>query len=101
MSFKRTVEDFDCEQCGAANVGDGYTNHCRVCLYSKHVDVAPGDREASCGGLMPPVGAEVRGDRVTLLHRCLVCGHESRCRTSEVDDWDAVVAVSSRPAVEP
>jgi predicted RNA-binding Zn-ribbon protein involved in translation (DUF1610 family) len=97
MSFRRTIEDFTCEQCGADNIGDGYTNHCRVCLYSKHVDISPGDRLAECGGLMAPVGAEIQGDRVKLLHRCLDCGHEHRCRTAASDDWDAIVAAASHP----
>ena len=94
MGFKRTVEDFTCLHCGAANRGDGYTNHCSRCLHSRHVDVEPGDRAAGCGGLMEPVEVHVRGDRVTLVHRCVACGHVHRCRTSPGDDWDAVVGLA-------
>ena len=50
--FTRVVEDFTCGQCGAAVTGDGYTNHCPLCLWSRHVDINPGDRAAECGGLM-------------------------------------------------
>ena len=27
--------------------GNGYTNHCPKCLWSKHVDINPGDRGAN------------------------------------------------------
>ncbi|MFA6992594.1 MAG: RNHCP domain-containing protein, partial [Candidatus Gracilibacteria bacterium] len=37
--FSRTIEDFVCEKCGAKVKGDGYTNHCPKCLWSKHVDI--------------------------------------------------------------
>ena len=50
--FIKVKEDFVCEHCGAEVKGDGYTNHCPKCLWSKHVDVHPGDRAAECGGMM-------------------------------------------------
>jgi hypothetical protein len=86
MGFRRTVEDFVCENCGVVTRGDGYTNHCPRCLHSKHVDVSPGDRDARCGGLMVPVDVLVeRGSRV-LVHRCARCGVERRCRAAPADD---------------
>ncbi|MGZ4610681.1 MAG: RNHCP domain-containing protein [Actinomycetes bacterium] len=93
MGFKRTVEDFVCEHCGAPNRGDGYTNHCARCLHSKHVDVAPGDRAAECQGLMVPVDVLVERGRQVLLHRCVQCGTERRCRTSAADDMEAMTAI--------
>lgn len=86
MGFRRTVEDFVCEHCGAVNHGDGYTNHCSRCLHSKHVDLAPGDREAECQGLMVPVDVLVERGSQVLVHRCATCGVERRCRTSPADD---------------
>ena len=56
--FQKTVEDFICEHCGNKVAGDGYTNHCPNCLWSKHVDVNPGDRAAICGGMMKAVKVE-------------------------------------------
>src|SRR3989338_8156335 len=44
--FQRTKEDFTCERCGFFVRGSGYTNHCPQCLWSKHVDVNPGNRQA-------------------------------------------------------
>ena len=72
--FTRTIEDFTCEQCGASVTGNGYTNHCPHCLWSKHVDIFPGDREAECQGLMAPVTLQVKTssgfDKARILHRC-------------------------------
>lgn len=37
-NFTRVIEDFICENCGTEVKGNGYTNHCPKCLWSKHVD---------------------------------------------------------------
>src|SRR3954452_24116834 len=66
--FTRTREDFTCGNCGAAVRGNGYTNHCPRCLWSRHVDVDPGDRAADCGALMRPVGVLFEGDQHVLVH---------------------------------
>ena len=41
QNFKRKIEDFVCGNCGEKIKGDGYTNHCLQCLWSKHVDITP------------------------------------------------------------
>ena len=56
--FQKRVEDFCCENCGTEVTGNGYTNHCPKCLYSKHVDINPGDRLNSCGSMMKPTNIE-------------------------------------------
>lgn len=89
--FQRRIEDFTCEHCGAQVAGDGYTNHCPACLWSKHVDVNPGDRAADCGGLMEPVGAEQKSGEFIIVHRCVVCRHIKRNRTAPEDDFDLIV----------
>jgi hypothetical protein len=93
VGFRRTVENFVCAHCGATNHGDGYTNHCARCLHSKHVDVAPGDRAATCQGLMEPVDVLAERGGYVLVHRCTRCGAERRCRTSPGDDTDAMAAI--------
>lgn len=84
--FIRKQEDFTCEHCGTVVIGDGYTNHCPQCLWSKHVDVEPGDRAATCGGLMRPVGYEAAHGSFDLLHQCERCGHQKRNKVSPHDD---------------
>jgi hypothetical protein len=104
MVFIRRIEDFVCEHCGTRNRGDGYTNHCAACLYSKHVDIDPGDRLATCLGLMVPIRVELRSGTYSLVHRCQVCQIERRCRTSPKDDPEQIRALSARqlpPLVPP
>jgi hypothetical protein len=93
--FQRKVEDFTCEKCGREVKGNGYTNHCPYCLWSKHVDINPGDREALCLGLMKPILFEKEKEEYILTHVCEKCGHKKRNRLSKADDFD--VAISIKP----
>lgn len=95
--FQRTKEDFTCEKCGLSVVGSGYTNHCPKCLWSKHVDINPGDRLAQCQGLMEPIGIETKGGKYVIIHRCTSCGFERKNKASENDDTDAIIQLSSHP----
>lgn len=94
MSFKRTVEDFTCEHCGAQITGDGYTNHCPQCLWSKHVDVDPGDRAATCGGMMEPVALEGTTGKYRIIQRCKKCSTERPIAVAKNDDMHVVLALA-------
>jgi len=89
--FTRKIEDFVCEHCGQTVKGNGYTNHCPSCLWSKHVDLNPGDRASNCGGLMRPVSFEVEAGDYYVVHRCLECGLAKRNKLGKDDDLDEVV----------
>lgn len=92
--FTRTTEDFTCGHCGASVKGNGFTNHCPNCLWSKHVDFFPGDRKNTCGGLMEPVGLELRDKKYRLTHQCLKCGELTHCKTLPEDSIDALAKLS-------
>ena len=92
--FTKTVEDFSCAHCGAVVHGNGYTNHCPECLWSRHVDNNPGDRAATCGGMMRPTMIEADGDRFIITHVCEICGKTKRQRTSDNDNMDAIIEIS-------
>ncbi len=96
MAFVRNVEDFVCERCGAKVTGTGYTNHCPKCLWSKHVDVDPGDRGASCGGMMEPTRIEGGTDDMRIIHRCIKCKFQRRQRVAVEDDGDALVRLAGK-----
>ncbi|MEI8096740.1 MAG: RNHCP domain-containing protein [Candidatus Moraniibacteriota bacterium] len=96
--FQRRQEDFQCENCSTAVAGNGYTNHCTKCLWSKHVDVSPGDRLATCGGLMEPIALKQESMGYILTHRCVKCGHEKKNRGAEEDDFEALLGLSRRLA---
>lgn len=74
--FQRKIEDFVCENCGEEVKGNGYTNHCPNCLWSKHVDNNPGDRQNECQGLMKPINAFFKNGIWHLVHKCQKCGFE-------------------------
>src|SRR6185295_8069846 len=94
MGFVKKVEDFTCEHCGAEVKGTGYTNHCPKCLWSKHVDISPGDRAEGCGGMMKPIALEGTTPKYRILHKCEKCGAERRNNVSETDSGDALVALA-------
>jgi hypothetical protein len=95
-TFQRTLEDFECGHCGFFVRGQhGFENHCTQCLWSKHVDINPGDRAASCHGLMPPVQLDDRKGQYRYLQRCVLCGHERWNKQQDGDDFEAILAMSS------
>lgn len=96
-SFTKNIEDFTCAHCGADVVGTGYTNHCPKCLWSRDVDINPGDRASNCGGMMKPVSIETVRDGFIITHRCEKCGKIRRQRTSDNDSMDTIIAISQNP----
>ena len=92
--FLRKKENFVCEVCGTEVVGDGYTDHCPNCLWGKHVDVFPGDRESDCGGLMEPVGVEKKKGEWRILYRCQKCGYQHWNRTAPDDNFEKIIQSS-------
>ncbi len=99
-SFQRQIEDFHCEQCGFFVTGNGYTNHCPRCLFSRHVDVSPGDRLERCGGLMEPIVFEAGGEMGKLTHRCVRCGFTGKNKASHEDSFEALLAVARKSVAE-
>jgi hypothetical protein len=92
--FQRRVEDFVCEHCGARVQGDGYTNHCPRCLWSKHVDVHPGDRAAPCGAMMEPIALQGSTPLYVIVHRCVACGFERRNSVDRNDSAEAILTLA-------
>jgi len=93
--FTRTVEDFTCAHCGADVHGNGYTNHCPMCLWSRHVDNSPGDRAANCGGMMRPVSAMPSGDRFIITHKCETCGKTIHQKSAPDDSMDRLIELTT------
>lgn len=94
--FTRVTEDFLCGKCSFHVEGTGYTNHCPECLWSKHVDINPGDRAADCLGLMEPMRVEKTKGEYSLLHRCCVCGYLKKNKLAKNDNMNVVLAIMKR-----
>ena len=80
MSRRQENAGFTCNKCSRKVLpltNGSFRNHCPFCLYSRHVDIKPGDRKGECKGLMKPVGLRYKsGKRFQIVHRCLGCGEE-------------------------
>ncbi len=94
MAFTRTIEDFTCEHCHVRVKGDGYTNHCPKCLWSKHVDIEPGDRAESCGGMMEPIALEGSSPSYIIVHACVRCAVTRRNRMQSNDSEQALLQLA-------
>ena len=83
--FTKNDSAFVCAHCGkeVLPMGNSSRNHCPFCLWSLHVDVNPGDRANSCGGLMRPIRTEPDPKKdFVIIHRCEKCGEIRRNRAA-------------------
>jgi hypothetical protein len=110
LKFKKKKEDFVCENpdaggsggrlerrpCNTLVKGDGFTNHCSKCLYSKHVDIFPVDRSETCGGLMKPISAEENGGEWSVIHKCLECSKIQKNKISKEYNFEEVIKISAK-----
>jgi hypothetical protein len=94
--FIKKIEDFTCDQCGYFVTGDGFTNHCSQCLYSKHVDKNPGDRREGCRGLMKPSEVIYDSKGWIIVHECERCHVKRRKRALPSDNFEALLVVTKQ-----
>lgn len=94
--FNELDEGFICESCGKKVDPLGYTSrdHCPYCLYSKHVDINPGDRENSCKGLLKPIGIEKYKDTYKILYECEKCHKHHKNIVAKDDDMNRIIEIS-------
>ena len=95
-NFKMIDEEFKCEYCGCDVSKLNYTarDHCPHCLYSKHVDIMPGDRANSCLGLMKPVGIEKYKNTYKIIYKCSKCNQFHKNVMANDDNYDLIVKLS-------
>ena len=97
--FTEIDEDFICENCGKKVKKLGYScrNHCNYCLYSKHVDKNPGDREEKCHGLLEPIGIEINNKKgYVIVYKCKKCGAIRKNKSAKDDDFDIILKISKK-----
>ena len=94
--FTMRDENFNCENCGNEVKKLNYTarDHCPYCLFSKHLDILPGDRENKCHGLLRPVGVEKYKDKYKILYICDRCGDSHRNISANDDDFSKIIELS-------
>ena len=89
--FKRKIEDFKCRHCGTVVKGGGYTDHCPECLWSRHIDINPGDRKEKCKGMMEPIDVETKNDKYIIYYKCTLCGYRHRVKSVPDDDLESII----------
>ena len=99
-------DTFECKHCGRTVVpqgaGSDHRNHCPYCLFSQHLDIIPGDREADCGGVMEPIAVWVRKNgEWAIIHRCKVCGALSSNRIAADDNPMKLMSLAMKPVSSP
>lgn len=93
--FTMIDEDFICDNCHQKVEKLGYTarDHCPYCLYSKHVDINPGDRANNCHGPLKPIGADKFKDTYKIVYECQKCGEMHRNIMASDDSFDALLEI--------
>lgn len=95
--FTMKDEEFRCKNCHQLVNKLGYTarDHCPYCLYSKHVDILPGDRNNSCQGLLKPIGIEKFKDSFKIIYKCEKCGKTHKNIMANDDNMNKIIELSN------
>ena len=96
-TFTMRDEEFICENCGKQVSKLNYTarDHCPFCLYSKHVDINPGDRLNTCKGLLKPIAIEKFKDNYKIVYKCAKCNQIHKNIMASDDDMDIIIKLSN------
>ena len=95
--FNMVDESFICEHCNFKVEKLNYTarDHCPKCLYSKHLDINPGDRQNTCHGLLEPIGIEKFKDTYKIIYRCTKCKEIHKNKIANDDNMDLIIKLSN------
>lgn len=94
--FNMIDESFVCEKCNKVVDKLNYTarDHCPYCLYSKHVDINPGDRANDCKGLLRPIDIEKFKDSYKIIYRCEKCNQFHKNIIASDDNMDLIIKLT-------
>lgn len=95
-TFYMINENFICENCKKEVKKSEHTarDHCPYCLFSKHLDINPGDRANNCHGLMEPIGIEKFKNTFKINYRCLKCGQLHKNIMLDDDNMEEIIRLS-------
>ena len=94
--FTKNDDSFICEHCKKEVKPLKYTSrdHCPYCLYSKHVDINPGDRANDCNGLLVPIGIEKFKNTYKIIYKCEKCNKIHKNIIANDDNMDKIIELS-------
>ena len=78
-------------------VAEWFQNWDIHCLYSKHLDINPGDRAETCHGILEPIGLEISPKKgYVIIFKCKKCGAIRKNKAAEDDNMDKIIELSSK-----
>lgn len=100
-TFSKLDEEFICEHCGKQVTKLNYTSrdHCPHCLYSKHVDINPGDRENNCKGLLRPIDIENFKNSYKIIYKCEKCSEMHKNIVAIDDNFDEIINLATKKGI--
>ena len=89
-------DSFICENCNKNVDKLKYSarDHCPYCLYSKHVDINPGDRANPCKGLLKPIEIEKFKNTYKIIYKCRKCNQLHKNIVAKDDNIDLIIELS-------
>ena len=92
-------EAFTCDHCGHEVQPLSYSSrdHCPICLYSKHVDINPGDRNNDCKGMLIPKKIEKFKGTFKIIYQCEKCKEMHKNIIANDDDMNEIIELSKNP----
>ncbi len=99
-NFTEIDEEFVCENCGkkVSKLEYSCRDHCPYCLYAKHVDIFPGDRQEKCHGMLEPLGIENNSKKgFVIIYRCKKCGKIRKNVAAKDDNMKKIIQLSTNP----
>lgn len=97
--FFKNDEGFVCANCGklVGKLNYSSRDHCTNCLCSIHIDIQPGDRLNSCGGLLIPTEITPNSKKGYVInYTCQKCGKTHNNRTAEDDNFKTILKVMNK-----
>ena len=97
--FNMIDESFTCENCRKTIEPLVYSarDHCPYCLFSKHVDILPGDRANECHGLLEPIKIEKFKNTYKIIYKCQKCHQTHKNIMANDDDMNIIIELSKNP----
>ena len=98
--FTKNDTGFICANCQKEVLPLGYSSrdHCPGCLFSMHVDIMPGDRKNTCGGILEPVQTEPNADadlNFDIIFKCRKCGGKIKNRSASDDNKKLLIRLTN------
>lgn len=96
--FNEIDEEFICDNCKKVVQKLVYSSrdHCNYCLYSKHVDINPGDRMSLCRGNLVPIDIEKHKDTYKIIYKCDKCSSIKKNIVAKDDDFEKILDLMSK-----